>query len=395
MSTSYFAGCTVLVTGASAGIGREFARQLAPVVDSMILVARRADRLEALELELKVINPNLDVFYRALDLRNHDDLAKFCDWLEESGLAVDLLINNAGLGDWGPFIDSEWDKVNAMLRVNIEALTYLTYRILPSMGKSGCGAILNVSSVAGFLPVPTFAVYAATKAYVTSFSEALRAELRSSNISVTVLCPGPVSTEFGSVAVRPGTERRVPPDSITVPVQTVVQEALASVARDRPRLVPGIALRFDSNADALHPNVHKTLNLRSAAATRGRAKSESASRSWSQDALPYLILSQADLVTAYYYLIFGIICILGGALGYARARSKASIIAGGVSGALLILAGILARGFIPYVIAIVVSLLLLAHFGRSFVASRKPMPAIPMILLSLVCIALTVRHLIH
>jgi uncharacterized protein len=244
MSTSYFAGCTVLVTGASAGIGREFARQLAPVVDSMILVARRADRLEALELELKVINPSLDVFYRALDLRNHDDLAKFCDWLEESGLAVDLLINNAGLGDWGRFIDSEWDKVNAMLRVNIEALTYLTYRILPSMGKSGCGAILNVSSVAGFLPVPTFAVYAATKAYVTSFSEALRAELRSSNISVTVLCPGPVSTEFGSVAVRPGTERRVPPDSITVPVQTVVQEALASVARDRPRLVPGIALRF-------------------------------------------------------------------------------------------------------------------------------------------------------
>ena len=100
-------------------------------------------------------------------------------------------------------------------------------------------------------------------------------------------------------------------------------------------------------------------------------------------------------MTAYYYLFFGIVCILGGALGYARARSKASIIAGGVSGALLILAGVLARGFIPYAIAIVVSVLLMAHFGRSFVASRKPMPAVPMILLSLVCIALTVRHLIH
>jgi uncharacterized protein len=244
MSTSYFAGCTVLVTGASAGIGREFARQLAPVVGSMILVARRADRLEALELELKVINPDLDVFYRALDLRNHDDLAKFCDWLEESGLAVDLLINNAGLGDRGRFIDSDWDKVNAMLRVNIEALTYLTYRILPSMRKSGCGAILNVSSVAGFLPVPTFAVYAASKAYVTSFSEALRAELRSSNVSVTVLCPGPVPTEFDSVAARPGAERRVPPDFLTVPTQIVVQQALASVTRDRPRLVPGIALQL-------------------------------------------------------------------------------------------------------------------------------------------------------
>jgi uncharacterized protein len=244
MSTSYFAGCTVLVTGASAGIGREFARQLAPVVGSMILVARRGDRLEALELELKVINPDLDIFYRAIDLRNHDDLAKFCDWLEESGLAVDLLINNAGLGDSGRFIDSDWEKVNAMLRVNIEALTYLTFRILPSMRKSGCGAILNVSSVAGFLPVPTFAVYAASKAYVTSFSEALRAELRSTNISVTVLCPGPVPTEFDSVAARPGAERRVPPDSITVPVQTVAHEALAAVARDRPRVVPGMALRF-------------------------------------------------------------------------------------------------------------------------------------------------------
>jgi uncharacterized membrane protein (UPF0136 family) len=100
-------------------------------------------------------------------------------------------------------------------------------------------------------------------------------------------------------------------------------------------------------------------------------------------------------VTAYYYIVFGILCIVGGALGYARARSKASIIAGGVSGALLILAGILGNGLVAYTIAIVVSILLLAHFGRSFVASRKPMPAIPMILLSLVCIVLTVRHLIH
>ncbi|MBV8216200.1 MAG: SDR family NAD(P)-dependent oxidoreductase [Verrucomicrobia bacterium] len=243
MSTSYFAGCTVLVTGASAGIGREFARQLAPVVGSIILVARRAERLEALELELKVINPDLEVFYRALDLRKHDDVVRFCNWLEESGLAVDLLINNAGLGDRGRFIDSDWDKVNAMLRVNIEALTYLTYRILPSMRKSGCGAILNVSSVAGFLPVPSLAVYAASKAYVTSFSEALRAELRSSNISVTVLCPGPVPTEFHSVADRSGTDRQTLPDFVTVPVQRVVQESLASVARDRPRLVPGIVLR--------------------------------------------------------------------------------------------------------------------------------------------------------
>lgn len=105
-------------------------------------------------------------------------------------------------------------------------------------------------------------------------------------------------------------------------------------------------------------------------------------------------------MTAYYYILFGVLCLLGGALGYARARSNASIIAGGISGALLILAGILGRGILgkgiaPYTIAIVVSILLLAHFGRSYLASRKPMPAIPMILLSLLCIGLSVRHLIH
>jgi uncharacterized membrane protein (UPF0136 family) len=100
-------------------------------------------------------------------------------------------------------------------------------------------------------------------------------------------------------------------------------------------------------------------------------------------------------MTAYYYILFGILCIIGGALGYARARSKASIITGGISGALLILAGILGKGVASYTIAIVVSILLLAHFGRSYLAGRKPMPAIPMILLSLLCIGLTVRHLIH
>ena len=95
MSISYFAECTVLITGASAGIGREFARQLAPVVNTMILVARRNDRLEALELELKVINPDLEMYCRQLDLSDRAELKRFCDWLNESGLAVDLLVNNA------------------------------------------------------------------------------------------------------------------------------------------------------------------------------------------------------------------------------------------------------------------------------------------------------------
>jgi short-subunit dehydrogenase len=240
MGINYFTERTVLITGASAGIGYEFARQLAPVVSTMVLVARRNDRLEALKSELKAINPELELFSRPLDLRDKDDLEGFCDWLDQSDLAIDLLINNAGLGDHGPFVDSAWERVNSMLQVNVYALTYLTFRVLPAMRKAGCGAILNVSSIASLLPLPNSAVYAATKAYVTSFSEAVRAELRSSNISVTALCPGPVSTEFLSQATR-GADRQshTAPDSFVVPVQEVVRQGLEAVTKDRARVIPG------------------------------------------------------------------------------------------------------------------------------------------------------------
>jgi short-subunit dehydrogenase len=262
MSISYFAGCTVLITGASSGIGREFARQLAPVVSTMVLVARRNDRLEALELELKIVNPELEVYCRQLDLSEQTELKRFCDWLDESALTVDLLVNNAGLGDRGAFAEGKWERVHSMLQVNVEALTYLVYRILPSMRKSGCGAILNVSSVAGLIPVPNFAVYAATKAYVTSFSEALRAELRNSNISVTALCPGHVPTEFDDVSIREGDTYPAPaPDYLTVPVQEVVRQALNAVARDRARVIPGTVLNLVMSTVAFLPMFVKRLLL--------------------------------------------------------------------------------------------------------------------------------------
>jgi hypothetical protein len=277
MSISFFAECTVLITGASAGIGRECARQLAPAVNTMILVARRNDRLEALELELKIINPHLEVFCRQLDLRDQAALERFCNWIDESGLSVDLLVNNAGLGDRGAFIDSEWERVQAMLQVNIETLTYLTYRILPSMRKSGCGAILNVSSSASLVPVPNFAVYAATKAYVTSFSEALRAELRNANISVTALCPGPVPTEFSDVANRKAqlsAASSPAQDLFSVPVQEVVRRALDAVSRDKARVIPGRLMHLAMTIVAFLPMYLKRLIL-NAQAARERASSSS------------------------------------------------------------------------------------------------------------------------
>src|SRR6266478_3873700 len=218
------------------------------------------DRLEALESELKVINPELELFSRPLDLRDQAELERFCDWLDENGLVIDLLINNAGLGDHGPFVDSEWERVDSMLQVNVYALTYLTFRILPAMGKAGRGAILNVSSIASLLPLPNSAVYAATKAYVTSFSEAVRAELRSSNISVTALCPGPVETEFLSRATR-GTagQKHTAPDCFIVSVQEVVRQGLEAVTKRRARVVPGAIVNFAMTMVAFLPMFIKRL----------------------------------------------------------------------------------------------------------------------------------------
>jgi short-subunit dehydrogenase len=257
---SYFAGSTVLITGASAGIGCEFARQLAPAARKIILVARRNDRLEVLESELKAVNPDLELFRQPLDLCDQVSLERFCDWLDERGLSIDFLINNAGVGDHGPFVEGKWERVGSMLQVNVEALTYLTFRILPAMRKAGNGAILNVGSVAGLLPVPNSAVYAATKAYVISFSEAIRAELRSSNISVTALCPGPVDTEFLSRETR-GTapQKHTAPDLFVVSPQEVVRQALEAVVHDRARVIPGLKVSLAMSAIAFLPMFIKRL----------------------------------------------------------------------------------------------------------------------------------------
>jgi uncharacterized protein len=252
MVNGYFTDCTALITGASAGLGREFARQLAPSAKAMVLVARRQDRLQSLEEELKIINPELAVHSRVVDLQDHAQVEALCDWLEQSGLTVDFLINNAGLGDRGEFGAGSWERVRAMLAVNIEALTYLTFRLLPGMRRIGGAAILNVSSIAGMFPVPDLGVYAATKAYVNSFTESLRAELRQTNISVTVVCPGPVPTEFEQVSRRGSTPYQAP-ELLIVPPQEVVRAALTAVRQERSRVIPGINVRLAITVAAFIP----------------------------------------------------------------------------------------------------------------------------------------------
>ena len=265
-------GCTALITGASAGIGREFARQLAHTAAAIVLVARRRDRLEELRTELTQINPDLRVHILDTDLSDENAISQIFDYLDTENISIDFLINNAGLGDYGLFATSDPERVRQMLTVNITALTLLTRRCLPAMIQRNRGAILNVSSTAGFLPLGGFAVYAATKAFATSFSEGIRSELRGSGVTVTALCPGPVDTEFSDLARRsPTSGPKSSARFMRVPVETVVQVSLAAVEHDKPIVIPGLfmkvamllarlmpapALRLVSRASASRLGVH-------------------------------------------------------------------------------------------------------------------------------------------
>jgi len=234
--------CSAVITGASAGIGREFARQLASRAKLLVLVARRRDRLEQLRTELVAGNPALLVNIREADLSNLEETMQLAAVLTNE--PIDFLINNAGLGDHGPFTKADPTRVNQQIQVNVLALTALTRALLPRMIAQKRGAILNVSSSAGFLPLPGIAAYAATKAYVTSFSEAVRAETRGCGITVTALCPGPVDTEFAEVANRESRGEKPRSGLMHVAVEKVAQAGLSAIEQDKALIIPGLAMRI-------------------------------------------------------------------------------------------------------------------------------------------------------
>lgn len=229
-----------LITGASSGLGEEFALQLAPRVDKLVLVARREEHLAQIADRIRAQFPRVAVAVFAADLTQVSHREQLVAVIKERGFVPDLLVNNAGMGDYGEFQNADWTKLESMLHLNIDALTHLTHELLPSMIKRGYGGILNVSSLASLLPVPDFAVYAATKAYVTSFSEALRIEVREHDISVVAVCPGPVHTEFGEVARQGGGDSDMPGrEWFYVSKERVVAESIRALDRDRARVYPG------------------------------------------------------------------------------------------------------------------------------------------------------------
>lgn len=193
---------TALITGASGGIGKAFAQELAARQTNLVLVARSEKKLNQLAQELQQqYKVQVDVIVQ--DLTEPDAAGAVFNATTAKGLTIDTLINNAGFGDYGDFAKSDRTRQVKIVQLNIAALVDLTHRYLPLMRQRGSGSIINVASIAGFQPIPYLSVYAASKAFIISFSEALWAENRPYNIRVLVTCPGPTETDFFTEANFP------------------------------------------------------------------------------------------------------------------------------------------------------------------------------------------------
>jgi uncharacterized protein len=226
---------TALITGASSGIGEAFARKLAAQGRNVFLTARSEDKLIALCNELGR-HSGIRAQYYAIDLSLPDSPARLLDESQKRRLVVDLLINNAGFGAFGDFLQTDLPRQLNMIDLNIQALVDLTYRFLPLMREQKQGAIINVASTAGFQAVPYMATYAATKAFVLSFSEALWEENRGYGVQVMALCPGSTDTNFFEAA-----HGRKPPARIAQTPEEVVDAAIKGLARRKTTVVSGFS----------------------------------------------------------------------------------------------------------------------------------------------------------
>jgi short-subunit dehydrogenase len=232
-------GKTALVTGASAGLGSHFARLFARDGHDLVLVARRQDKLDQLATELSQAYGTRSTVIAA-DLTDPKAPLLIHEQLIRTGTEVDFLVNNAAFGNNGAFADHDVACELDLVELNVKALTHLTGLVLPAMLARSSGRILNVASLAGFLPGPFMATYYASKAYVLSFTEALAHELRGSGITVTALCPGPTATEFAQVADAEGTQlfRSV------ADAAAVARYGYRSMLRGRIIAIPGVKNKF-------------------------------------------------------------------------------------------------------------------------------------------------------
>lgn len=243
---------TVLITGASAGIGEQFARQLAPRVKALLLVARRRDRLESLKKEFLEKNPRIKVGIFPCDVTDFNAVDSLFSQIEQEFGPIDILINNAGMGDISLFEKASWQKLEQMLNLNVAAFTYILHKTAPQMIKWGSGAILAVGSSASLQSLPGFGVYSATKYYVNGLIEALRAELLPAGVVVSQLCPGPVKTEFGQIAA--GNLYDGMPDLAEISAEKCARDALRAFAKGKAVIRPGVLIQIAAILNAWIPN---------------------------------------------------------------------------------------------------------------------------------------------
>ena len=240
---------TALITGASSGLGEEFARQLARENNDLVLVARREDRLRAVAAEaMKLGSSRVEVI--ASDLGKPDAAANLQQEVTRRGIEIDCLVNNAGFGTHGIFHKLPLEREIEEIDLNITALVALTRIFIEGMVARRRGTIINVASTAAFQPVPYMATYAATKAFVLNFSEAVSHEVRSSGVTVMALCPGPTRTEFQGTA---GVEGSSFPSFAYMDAATVVAQALASAKRGKAVRINGIINQVMAQSNRFSP----------------------------------------------------------------------------------------------------------------------------------------------
>ncbi len=237
-------GGTVLVTGASAGIGRELAVRLAARAGTLVLLARRAGLLEELRASLLAQHPQLQVLALPADLSDEGGVNRVLAEVGEQACRVDVLVNNAGVGDQGLFDQADWSRTRQLLHTNMLAVVQLTAALVPPMVARGRGGVLNMGSGAGLTVMPAAAAYSASKHFMDGFSEALRADLAGTGVVVTQVCPGPVDSEFDTIAGTAGGMAGGPPQFLRISAARCAHEALAGFDRGAALVFPGRAYRI-------------------------------------------------------------------------------------------------------------------------------------------------------
>lgn len=237
-----------LITGASSGIGRDMARNLAKRGYDLALVARNQEGLDKIKKELEIENSNIKIKTYSLDLSIKENLYK----LHEDVTNIDILINNAGFGTFGKFAETDLEKEINMINTNVTAVHILTKLYLKDMIKENKGHILNVASIAGFMPGPLMATYYATKNYVVSLSRAINRELKKekSNVKISILCPGPVDTNFNNVA---GVKFNLRGKSS----EYVAEYAIKNMLKGKLIILPGVTIKLAKAFSEIFPDIIK------------------------------------------------------------------------------------------------------------------------------------------